>query len=145
MPAVRTDERRPLADLRDSERKARSDRKAPYAEGEMGAFVPGKVSHMGNLTQILADEVKIRLFTGYFFVSVPVRLNWTEGKLALAQHCFYQTGHGMAEGGCEMPVEGVERHPGEQELTFVRMFSQSGAPICSLDSLNIRTKVISYS
>src|SRR6266566_3065864 len=71
-----------------------------YAEGEMGDFVP-----------------------------VPVRVNWMEGKLALAQHCFYQSGHGMAEGGCEMPVEGVERHPGEQELTFVRMFSESNEQI----------------
>jgi hypothetical protein len=95
-----------------------------YAEGEMGDFVPGKVNHMGNLTQILADELMIRLFTGYFFVSVPIRVNWMEGKLALAHHCFYQTGHGMAEGGCEMPIEGVERHPGEQELTFVRMFGE---------------------
>ena len=100
-----------------------------YAEGEMGDFVPGKVNHMGNLTQILPDELRIRLFTGYFFVSVPVRLNWMEGKLALAQHCFYQTGRGMAEGGCEMPVEGVERHPGEQELTFVRMFPESNEQI----------------
>jgi hypothetical protein len=100
-----------------------------YAEGEMGDFVPGKVNHMGNLTQILADELRIRLFTGYFFVSVAVRLNWMEGKLALAQHCFYQTGHGTAEGGCEMPIEGVERHPGEQELTFVRMFSESNEQI----------------
>jgi hypothetical protein len=100
-----------------------------YAEGEMGEFVPGKINHVGKLTQILADELRIRLFTGYFFVFVPVRLNWMEGKLALAQHCFYQTGHGMAEGGCEMPIEGVERHPGEQELTFVRMFGESNEQI----------------
>ncbi len=100
-----------------------------YAEGEMGDFVPGKVIHMGNLTQILADELRIRLFTGYFFVTVPVRVNWMEGKLAFAQHCFYQSGHGMAEGGCEMPIEGVERHPGEQELTFVRMFTESNEQI----------------
>lgn len=100
-----------------------------YAEGEMGDFVPGKVNHTGNLTQILPDELRIRLFTGYFFISVPIRLNWREGKLALAQHCFYQTGHGMAEGGCEMPIEGVERHPGEQELTFVRMFTESNEQI----------------
>jgi hypothetical protein len=96
-----------------------------YAEGQMGDFVPGKISRIGNLTQILPDELRIRLFTGYFFVTVPVRVNWLEGKLALGQHCYYQTGHGMAEGGCEMPVEDVERHPGEQELTFVRMFSES--------------------
>src|SRR5580704_1744445 len=99
------------------------------AEGEMGEFVPGKVNHVGNLTQILPDELKFRLFTGYFFVSLPVRVNWMEGKLALAQHCLYQTGHGMAEGGCEMPIEGVERHPGEQDLTFVRMFSESNEQI----------------
>jgi len=100
-----------------------------YAEGEMGDFVPGEVRHVGNLTQILADELKIRLFTGYFFVSVPIRVNWMEGKLALAQHCFYQTGRGMAESGCEMPIEGVERHPGEQEFTFVRMFGESSEQI----------------
>jgi hypothetical protein len=100
-----------------------------HAEGEMGDFVPGKVNHMGNLTQILPDELRIRLFTGYFFVSVRVRVNWMQGKLALAQHCLYQTGHGMAEGGCEMPIEGVERHPGEQDLTFVRMFTESNEQI----------------
>jgi hypothetical protein len=100
-----------------------------YAEGEMGDFVPGKVNHVGNLIQILPDELRVRLFTGYFFISVPVRVNWLEGKLALAQHCFYQTGHGVAEGGCEMPIEGVERHPGKQELTFVRMFSESSEQI----------------
>jgi len=100
-----------------------------YAEGEMGDFVPGEVRQVGKLTQILADQLKVRLFTGYFFVSVPIRVNWMEGKLALAQHCFYQTGRGMAEGGCEMPLEGVERNPGEQEFTFVRMFSESNEQI----------------
>src|SRR5437016_14367650 len=69
-----------------------------------------------------------------------------EGKLALAQHCFYQTGHGMAEGGCEMPVEGVERHPGEQELTFVRMFSESneqiGAPAHGVVKKDSRVEIV---
>ena len=95
------------------------------AEGQMGDFVPGKINKIGNLTQILPDELRIRLFTGYFYVTVPLRVGWWEGRLALAQHCLYQTGHGFAEGGCEMPVEGVERAPSEQELTFVRMFSES--------------------
>jgi len=40
-----------------------------YAEGEMGDFVPGKVNHRGNFTQILPDELRIRLFTDYFFKS----------------------------------------------------------------------------
>jgi len=100
-----------------------------YAEGELGDFVPGKINHIGNFTQVLADKLRIRLLTGYFFVSVPVRVSWMDGKLALAQHCFYQTGHGAAEGGCERPNEGVERHPSELELTFVRMFSESNEQI----------------
>jgi len=100
-----------------------------YAEGQIGGFVPGKISKIGNLTQILPDELRIRLFTGYFYVSVPVRVGWVEGKLALAQHCFYQTGHGVAEGGCEMPVESVERSSSQQELTFVRMFTESSEQI----------------
>jgi hypothetical protein len=100
-----------------------------YAPGEMGDFVPGKINHIGDLTQILPDELRIRLFAGYFFVSVPVRVNWLQGKLELAQHCFYQTGHGVAEGGCEMPVDGVELHPSAEEMTFVRMFTESNEQI----------------
>ena len=117
-----------------------------YAEGEVGDFLPGKIAHIGNITQILGDELRIRLFTGYFFVSVPVRVNWIEGKLALAQHCFYQTGHGVAEGGCEMPVEGIEQHRGEQELTFVRMFTESneqiGTPAHVVIQKNSRVEIL---
>jgi len=94
------------------------------AMGEMGDFVPGKINKIGNATQILSDELRIRLFTGYFYVSVPLRVRWDSG-LALAQNCFSQTGHGFAPDGCEMPVEHAERQPIEQELTFVRMFSES--------------------
>jgi len=97
------------------------------ASGKIVDFVPGEIKKIGNLTQILPDELRIRLFTGYFYVSVALRVGWWEGGLALAQRCFYQTGHGPAPDGCEMPVEGVERHPNEQELTFARMFSESNA------------------
>lgn len=116
-----------------------------YAEGEMGDFVPGQINHIGNLTQILPDVLRIRLFTGYFFVSVPVRVNWMEGKLALGQHCFYQTGHGAAEGGCEMPIEGVE-HRDQQDVTFVRMFTESneqfGTPAHVVIQKNSRLEIL---
>ena len=99
------------------------------AEGQMGDFVPGGIKKIGNLAQILPDELRIRLFTGYFYVSVALRVGWWEGGLALAQHCFYQTGHGLAPDGCEMPVEDVERQPSEQELTFARVFRESNAQV----------------
>ena len=97
------------------------------AAGQMGDFVPGKINKIGNLTQILPDELRMHLFTGYFYVSVPLRVGWSEGGLALAQRCSYQTGHGFAPDGCEMPVEDVERQSSEQEITFVRMFGESNA------------------
>ena len=97
------------------------------AAGQIGDFVPGEIKKIGNLTQILPDELRIRLLTGNFYVSVALRVGWWEGGLALAQHCFYQTGHGLAPDGCEMPVEDVERLPSEQELTFARMFRESNA------------------
>jgi hypothetical protein len=99
------------------------------AEGELGEFVPGAINHIGNLTQILPDTLKIRVWTGYFFVSVPVRVDWLRGQLALGQRCMYQTGHGIAEEGCEMPAEEAQPAPREQEMTFVRMFQESSQRI----------------
>ena len=94
-------------------------------EGQMGEFVPGAVTKLGTATQILPDILKIRVWTGYFFAVAPIRINWYEGKLAQAQHCFYQTGHGLAEGGCEMPAEEAQRATMEQDMTFVRLFRES--------------------
>jgi hypothetical protein len=117
-----------------------------YAEGEMGDFVPGKITHIGKLTQILPDELRIRLFTGYFFVSVSVRVNWIHAKLELAQHCFYQSGHAAVEGGCEMPVDGVEQHRGDQEMTFVRLFTESneqvGVPAHAVIQKNSKVEIL---
>jgi hypothetical protein len=98
-------------------------------EGEFGKFVPGAINRIGTATQILPDILQVRVWTGYFFVSIPVRVNWFQGKLELAQHCFYQTGHGFAEGGCEMPVEEVQRSASDQDLTFVRLFPESNEDI----------------
>src|SRR5207244_7396127 len=110
MPAVRTDERRPLADLRDSERKARSYRKAPLRGRRNGRFRSRQGQSYGQPHPDSGRRTEDPPDHRLFFRLRKVRVNWMEGKLALAQHCFYQTGHGMAEGGCEMPVEGVERH-----------------------------------
>src|SRR5262245_32310197 len=98
-------------------------------EGELGEFVPGAVNHIGKATEFLPDMLQIRVWTGYFFISVPVRVDWLQGKLALGQHCMYQTGNGFAEEGCEMPAEEVHLASREQEMTFVRMFPESNERI----------------
>jgi len=94
-------------------------------EGRLGNFVPGAITRIGSATQVLPDTLQVRVWTGYFFVTTLVRVYWLQRKLALAQHCFYQTGQGAAEGGCEMPVEHVERANSDQDLTFVRLFAES--------------------
>ncbi|MEW5976667.1 MAG: hypothetical protein AB1898_12765 [Acidobacteriota bacterium] len=95
------------------------------AEGELGQFVLGAVSPVGVLRQITPDILKIRVWTGYFFVSVPVSVDWVKGRLELGQHCFYQTGQGMAEEGCKMPAEEARLAAREQAMTFVRLFQKS--------------------
>ena len=94
-------------------------------EGEWGEFVPGTVKRTGNLTQVLPDVFSLRVWTGYFFVTIPVRIDWREGKLALGQRCMYQTGRGFAEEGCEVPVDEARITHRQQEMTFVRMFRES--------------------
>jgi len=65
------------------------------------------------------------VWTGYFAVVAPVRVNWQERKLELGQHCMDQTGHGSAEDGCEMPVEQSQLPAIEQDTGFVRLFAES--------------------
>jgi hypothetical protein len=94
------------------------------AGGTFGRFVPGAVIRQGGLTELRPDTFTVRLWTGYFFVTVPVRIDWIGGALALAQHCMAQSGHGFVDDGCEMRPEGAE--PVQRtEQTFVRLFRES--------------------
>jgi hypothetical protein len=94
-------------------------------EGEFGGFVPGAVTHAGPITRVLPDTINIRVWTGYFFATVPVRVDWMQRRLVPAQRCFYQSGQGLKEEGCEFPAPEVERAPVDQDLTFVRLFPES--------------------
>jgi hypothetical protein len=106
-------------------RKLKPFGKPLVTDGKLGKLVPGAIDHVGDVTQILPDVLEIRVWTGYFFVPVPVHVHWLEAKLTLALRCMYQTGHGVAEEGCEMPAEEAELAPRQQEMTFVRLFRES--------------------
>lgn len=95
------------------------------AEGQLGAFTPGQITKVGQATQILPDVLTIRVWTGYFFAAVPVRIDWHGRMLSRGQRCYYQTGHGFEEEGCEVPADGFERHDRGSDLTFVRLFPES--------------------
>ena len=96
-----------------------------YVEGDIQGFVPGAITKQGQVTTYSADMLKFKVFTGNVFVILPLRINWMEGKLELGMRCYEQSGHGMVESGCEVPVVEVERYPSDEEETFVRMFPES--------------------
>ena len=94
------------------------------ADGDFLDLVPTPPQKRGTATLFLPDVMRFRVWTGNFRVTVPVRVDWMQGRLMLGQRCFEQTGQGLREGGCEVPVE-AERVPGDQELTFVRLFPEA--------------------
>jgi hypothetical protein len=96
-----------------------------YVEGDMEGFVPGAITKQGQVTMFSPDMLKFKVFTGNIFVAIPLRINWMEGRLEPGMRCYEQSGHGMVESGCEVPVLDAERGPIEQEMTFVRMFPEA--------------------
>jgi hypothetical protein len=118
-----------------------------YTQGEFIRFVPGKVSKVGSATSFGIDGLEFKVWTGNFFVTFPVRIDLTEPKLESGMRCYTQTGHGLGETGCEVPVE-ANRDPASDD-TFVRMFSapteDSGIPNHAIIRKDSKVEFISAS
>ncbi len=69
------------------------------------------------------DVVRIRVWTGNFFVIVPLRVDWLLAKMSPAWICSKLTASGPKP-VCEYQVE-ADRTPSGQELTFVRLFAEA--------------------
>ena len=95
-------------------------------DGAFLGLIPNPPQKRGRATLFLPDVMYFRVWTGNFHVTVPVRVDWMQGRLMPGQRCFEQTGNGLRESGCEVPVE-VERVPSDQDLTFVRLFAEATA------------------
>jgi hypothetical protein len=93
-------------------------------DGDLVAVIPTPPRKLGGATLFLPDILQFRVRTGRFQVTVPVRMDLLQGRLMLGERCFEQTGHGFRESGCAVPVD-VERVPSDQDLTFVRLFSEA--------------------
>lgn len=70
-----------------------------------------------------AETFALRVWTGNFYVMLPVAVNFARGKLAPSVRCFGTGGAkpGVHEIGCDMPFE-AERKPPDAEMTFLRLF-----------------------
>ena len=70
------------------------------------------------------DPVELRMWTGNFYVIVPMLVDWRNTRLMPAQRCFESgAGAGLRERGCDMRVEAA-RKPPAADLGFVRMFHE---------------------
>jgi len=69
-----------------------------------------------------SDTFNVRIWTGNFYVFVPLQVHWDTGKLVVGMRCFVA---GRREVGCDMRVEG-QRIPSIAENSFLRLFPGDG-------------------
>ena len=92
------------------------------AEGNLASQSSGSITDATWDETLKADVLNFRIWTGNFFVIVPLRIDWTMGSVRPAYRCWKMTGSGLIE-ACRFRVE-AERRP-EEGLTFVRLFQEA--------------------
>jgi hypothetical protein len=103
----------------------RGQRLMPFSKP---VFLEGDLVNVGDGAQAVqasvepggaGDMLHFRLWTGNFFVVIPLRIDWLEGKLAPAWQCQKMTARGP-QPICQVRVQ-AERIPAEDDMTFVRL------------------------
>jgi hypothetical protein len=100
---------------------------APIGDGmTSGPFMGVMMRAVNGAVSVISqpDMIDIRAWTGYFYVFVPLRVDWNHGGLAQGQRCMEMIGGGLKEVGCDMRVEAV-RKPPTDEFTFARLFAEA--------------------
>lgn len=69
------------------------------------------------------DMLHFHVWTGNFFVIIPVQIDWFQGKLAPARRCQKMTMSGPKP-ICPVRVE-ADRVPEEEDMTFVRLHQEA--------------------
>ncbi len=99
---------------------------SPEIPGATGMMM-GTVARGGVMGMPIAqpgDPAELRLWTGNFYVIVPIFVDWRNARLLPGQRCFESgTGAGLRERGCDLHVE-AQRKPSQSDLGFVRMFHE---------------------
>jgi len=87
--------------------------------GVMMRAANGTVSVIGE-----PDTVEVRAWIGFFYVFIPLRVDWGHGGLAQWQRCMEMMGGTLKEVGCDMRVDAA-RKPAADEFTFLRLFAEA--------------------
>jgi hypothetical protein len=109
------------AGFRVFDKPLRSDYPMGNPPAEMTLITPN-----GPVTKPMTPEGEIfdfQVWTGNFYVLLPVGVNFARGKLLPARRCFGTGGAkpGMHEVGCDVEVE-AERKPPDADMTFLRLY-----------------------
>ena len=84
------------------------------------------VTPTGVVTKPMTPEgetFEFRVWTGSFYVILPVGVNFARGKLFPSRRCYGAGGAkpGMHEIGCDVQIE-VDRKPPDADMTFLRLY-----------------------
>ena len=113
---------------------------APIGEGVTGGPFMGVMMRAANgAVSVIGqpDAIEVRAWTGYFYVFVPLRVDWSHGGLAQGQRCMEMVGGGLKEVGCDMRVEAV-RKPPTDEFTFARLFVEANEDLGNVEHLVVQ-------
>lgn len=113
---------------------------APIGQGMTGGPFMGVMMRAANgAVSVIGqpDAIEVRAWTGYFYVFVPLRVDWSHGGLAQGQRCMEMIGGGLKEVGCDMRVEAV-RKPPTDEFTFARLFVEANENLGSVEHVVVQ-------
>ena len=113
---------------------------APIGEGMTGGPFMGVMMRAANgAVSVISqpDMIDVRAWAGYFYVFVPLRVDWNHGGLAQGQRCMEMMGGGLKEVGCDMRVEAV-RKPPTDEFTFARLFVEADENLGSVEHVVVQ-------
>jgi hypothetical protein len=91
-------------------------------QGPYGGFValsPNGVRPAGFGVQ--GDLIELRVWTGNFYVLLPLRVDWQHNRLTPGEECFEMHGGSLREIGCDLRVE-AEYKSVSPDMGFVRLF-----------------------
>jgi hypothetical protein len=92
-----------------------------------------------------SDTFNVRVWTGNFYVFVPLQVHWDTGKLAMGMRCFAPF---RREVGCDLRVEG-QRIPSTAENSFLRLFPgepwDAGEPLHVVLDKNSQVQILKVS
>jgi hypothetical protein len=112
----------------------------PIGEGVAGGPFMGVMMRAGNGTVSVIsqpDNIEVHVWTGYFYVIVPLRVDWNHGGLTQGQRCMEMLGGGLQEVGCDMRGEGARKPPAD-EFTFVRLFVEANENMGSAEHVVVQ-------